>query len=198
MTKKEPQVARSVRTRALIHMQRMLATSAAAIAVGDTACHTGNKTNDAGSDATAFGPPAIDGVDAAVAVINNDTPDANVVVSERNHGYAVVDPMPRPAHCPDVAAHMKATASKSGDNIVVRVDNAGGFSNFKYDKTQKLLVYGGTYVKHSLEANGTMVVTLKPDATGSASVSLKGTCSKGAATISVYVASDLTTSVSEY
>jgi hypothetical protein len=197
MTKKEP--LRSVRARALIHMQRLLATSAAAMAVSETACHTGSKTNDAGSDATAFGPPAVD-VDASVAssVINNDAPDANVVVSERNHGYAVVDPMPRPAHCPDVAAHMKATAAKSGDNIVLRVNNAGGFSNFKYDKDQKPVVYGGTYVKHSLEASGTMVVTVKPNGTDYASVSLKGTCSKGAATISVYVGSDLVPSLSEY
>jgi hypothetical protein len=179
-------------------MQRMLATSAAAMAVSETACHRDGKTSDAGSDATAFGPPAIDGVDAATAVGNNDAPDANVVVSERHHGYAVVDPMPRPAHCPDVAAHMKATAAKSGDDIVLRVNNAGGFSNFKYDKVQKPLVYGGTYVKHSLEASGTMVVTLRPDATGYASVSLKGSCSKGAATISVYVGSDLTPSISEY
>jgi hypothetical protein len=198
MTKKEPQVARSVRARALMHMQRMLATSAAAMAVTETACHTGRKSNDAGSDATVFGPPTLDGVDAAVAVVNNDVPDANVIVSERHHGYAVVDPMPRPAHCPDVAEHMKATAAKSGEDVVVRVNNAGGYSGFKYDRTQKPLVYGGTYVKHSLEASGTMVVTFKPSAPGNVSVSLKGACSKGGVTISVYVASDLTTTLSEY
>lgn len=193
-TKKEGPPSR-VRARAVIHMQRMLATSAAAMAFGETACHRGPKTTDAGPDGTAFGPPAADA--QTPTVLTTDTPDANLVSLERDHGYAVVDPMPRPAHCPDVAQHMKATAAKAGENVVVRIDNAGGYSGFKFDKAQRLITYSGTYVKHSVDASGTMIVTVKPGADGSASLSMKGNCNKGLVTINAYCASDLTVTLSE-
>lgn len=189
MTKKEQS---RVRTRALVHMQALLA-----VAATESACHTKDKTTDAGSDATAFGPPS---ADAGAPVFNGDPlaadPDASVV-SERNHGYAVVDPMPRPAHCPDVAEKIKATATKSGEEVVLRLSNAGGYSGFKYEKTQIPTVYNGTYVKHSLDASGTMVITMKLSANTS-NVSVKGTCNKGAVTISASFGPDLHVYVNEY
>lgn len=168
-------------------MQRMVATSAAAMAVGETGCHRGDKSGDAGTDAVAFGPPASG--DGSAPVVVASPPDAgNVVVPERHHGYAVVDPMPRPAHCPTLQSYIKGTAKRAAGGIVITLTSAGGREGFKYVSSTPT-VFAGRLAKNSIDGNGNALVTVVPDAgADTVIVSVRGTCgTEGPVTISATV-----------
>lgn len=174
------------RARALVHMHRMLATSAAALAVGDTACHRGDRNAPETSDA-AFGPPAVEDASMTVPPVGtfpvNDAPEdggttTKLVVQPRDHGYAVVDPMPRPAYCPAVHKLIKGTAKRVGADVVVTLGNAGGKNKFRYTG-QAPSLYSGTLVKHTVDARGSAVVTVQPGPSD-VSFSVRATCDDGA------------------
>jgi hypothetical protein len=105
-----------------------------------------------------------------------------------NSGYAVVDPMPPPAHCPGIAQTLAPTAAfEAGDAgalvLAMRLPLPKDRADFKYVDDAPAYVYGCKVVSHAVEAEGTTTrVTVDPGVT-SVSVSVKTTCNQGPGTI---------------
>lgn len=197
MTKKTS----SVRARALVHMQRLIATSAA-VAAANEACHPKAQLSE--GDAVPFGPPkapdasdtpVADAADAAPVVA---VPDANTTTTGRDHGYMVVDPVPRPAHCPNIAPKIHGKVARAGKNLVVTLSPADGRPDFTYVVGQTPTAYGGKIISAKIDT-ASAVVTVAPVSADYLSISVKGHCDKGFVTISAGIDSaQLSVSMSEY
>lgn len=171
------------RHRTMAHMQRLLAT-AAAMGVASGAIGTAGVAA-AGAAATGCGK-------------STKVPDANggTTTPENNgntSGYAVVDPMPPPAHCPGVAQTVAASAkfvagdAGGGPLLVVRFPNPKGRDDYKYLKDAVSVSYGGTVVKKEVTPDA-VTVTVKPEPTAqNATVTVKGHCDAGPSNIMAQV-----------
>ena len=163
------------RHRTMAHMQRLLA---AAAAVGVAGVGAGTVAL-AGAATTACGK-------------TTKVPDANDNHATDNNGntsgYAVVDPMPPPAHCPGVAQTIAASAKfVRGDAgeafLVVRFPNPKGRDDYKYVKDAIAVAYGGKVLKTDVKDDA-VTVTLRPDAGSSnVTVTVKGHCDAGPSNI---------------
>lgn len=108
-------------------------------------------------------------------------------------GYAVVDPMPPPVHCPNIAPLVHPTVKftpfgNGAMEIVVHFPNPTGRADYKYVKDAGAVSYGATVTKTDVRADGvTVTARLPQDATSSITVNVKGTCSKGPGTLSASI-----------
>ncbi len=163
------------RARTVAHMQRLLAAATALGVVGA-----------AGATTTACGKTTkVPGEDDAKDGGGKANPDQGSS-SGNSSGYAVVDPMPPPAHCAGVAQLVRATAKfvKAGKDVhlVVRFPNPVGRDDFKYNG-KVATTYGGNVVGTDAKPDA-VTVTLKPDADATtATVGVKGNCNAGPSSI---------------
>lgn len=161
-----------------MHMQRLLA-AAAAVGVASFACGKEKAPNDPSTEPNGCGKKS------------KPIQDPNTS-SGGSSGYAVVDPMPPPAHCPDVAPNVKATATfeqGDGGKLVLKVHFPMpiGRSDWSYVKDSPPMTYTGALVASEVKADGVHVV-VTPDLTGrNANVSVKGNCDKGPGTLSAMI-----------
>jgi len=171
----DPRHARGVsspRARTMAHMQRLVATAAA---LGAT---TGLAAVDLGCGKTTKVP-------------GDNEPDGKGGTPKppdtgNTSGYAVVDPMPPPAHCAGVAQLVRATAKfvKAGTEVQleVRFPNPVGRDDFKYSGTAATS-YGGKVVTTAQKPDA-VTVTIKPDATATnATITVKGNCNAGPSSV---------------
>jgi hypothetical protein len=167
--------ARAARLRTVAHMQRMLAMGTAVGAV--FAC--GKETKTDGTESRGCGKTK--GV------------DPNASSGGGSSGYAVVDPMPTPAHCPGTAAKITPVVSfESGDggalDIVLVLSMPADMVDFKYVNDAPAYVYGGKVVSHEVTAKGVKTrIAVEATATN-ASLSVKTTCNAGPGTIMANIA----------
>lgn len=168
---------RGTRQKTLAHMQRMLTMGTAVTAA--FACGKTHGTEQARGCGKA-GP---------------SLPDANLSTTSGSSGYAVVDPVPPPAHCPGSAASIVAKASlvKARKNdagaalavvLVLEPPTSPGQPDFHFVNDAPAYVYGGTVVSHMVVRDGkaTTIVAIPPGTTN-ATISVKATCSMGPTTI---------------
>ena len=169
------------RHRTMAHMQRLLAT-AAAVGVAS-----------AGVGAVAATGAAAAGCGKSTKVPDGKSDGSAAVDNNGNtSGYAVVDPMPPPAHCPGVAKAVAASAKfVAGDAgsavLVVRFPNPKGRDDYTYLKDAVSVAYGGAVLKTEVKPDA-VTVTVKPDATSTTSaatvtVTVKGHCDAGPSSI---------------
>lgn len=159
----------SPRARTMAHLQRLVATAAAlGITTGasalEIACGKSTKVpGDTEGDGKG-GPPV--------------PPNKG-----NTSGYAVVDPMPPPAHCAGVAMLVRATAKfvkgdAGGLLLEVRFPNPVGRSDYKFLGTVATS-YGGKVVKVEGTPDG-VTVRLEPEPNvTSTTVTVKGNCNQG-------------------
>jgi hypothetical protein len=158
------------RHRTMAHMQRLLATAAA----------VGVATAGAGTIAALGATTAGCGKSTKVPDGNDAKPDNNGNTS----GYAVVDPMPPPAHCPGiaqlVAASAKFVVADGGEPLlVVRFPNPKGRSDYKFLEGAPSVAYGGIIAKTDVKPDA-VTVTIKPEAAAAnVTVTVKGHCDAG-------------------
>jgi hypothetical protein len=168
------------RSRTVAHMQRLLAT-AAAVGVASFSCGKERAAND-GTVERGCGKGKRAG----------SSGDPNASSGGTSSGYAVVDPMPTPAHCPDIAPLVKATAKfVAGDGggvlLEVRMPKPEGRADYNYIADAQPVIYGGTLVKRAIKDDG-VDVTVRPDANATTvMVSVHGRCDKGPGTLAANV-----------
>lgn len=170
------------RARTLAHMQRLVATAASmGVATGVAGCGKETKRRDPDpvpqpvASETATVPPVLTA---------EPPPTVNPIPPT---GYAVVDPVPRPAHCPDVAAAMTSKATFGKNGALTLEVHGPARPDFRWVRDAKPVVYGGS-VKSFSFSNADAVVEIAP--TGGvqvASVSLRAFCSKGPITIAASI-----------
>lgn len=163
------------RQRTVAHMHRMLATAAAlgiALGCGKTTgpkAAPGDKRGCGGDKAGGGGE------------LGGSSGDMS------SSGYAVVDPMPPPAHCPGIADAIAATATREGDVVVVRFPLPSNRADYKYMTDSPAYAYDATVVSSAVK-DGAIVVTLRPESgVRRFGVSVKGFCDAGPSTISADV-----------
>lgn len=163
------------RQRTIAHMQRMLTMGAAVgLAFG---CGKTTKPAEAGGESRGCGKGSA----------TNDDAGANNVTTST--GYAVVDPVPTPAYCPNLAQKIHATAlaveSDAGDLLVdVYFPLVGDRPDVKYVADATPVAYAATVVQ-TWHQKGGVTVRVKPQGdTQNASVSVKIMCDHGPGTIS--------------
>ena len=169
---RHPRGVSSPRARTMAHMQRLVATAAA---LGVT---------------TAAGAFEL-GCGKTTKVPGDNEPDGKSGPPKpldpgNTSGYAVVDPMPPPAHCAGVAQLVRATAKfvKVGADIQleVRFPNPVGRDDYKYSG-KVATSYGGTVVSTAQKPDA-VTVTIKPDATATnATITVKGNCNAGPSSV---------------
>lgn len=176
---RHPRATSSPRARTVAHMQRLLATAAA---LGVT---TGAAALEIGCGKTTKVPGEEgDGKDGKTTP-PKPTDTANT------SGYAVVDPMPPPAHCAGVAKLVRATAKfakqANGDiHLEVRFPNPVGRDDFKYNG-KAATSYGGAVVSSAQKPDAVTVI-IKPDANATnATITVKGNCNAGPSSVMAQV-----------
>lgn len=106
-------------------------------------------------------------------------------------GYAVVDPVPPPAHCPEIGPLIKAQAvfveNEGVLQLVVTLSMPPDRPDFKYVADAPVVVYGGTLVKSEVKGDGVTATLTVPSTATSVSVSAKGVCNQGPSTLSASV-----------
>jgi hypothetical protein len=163
------------RARTVAHMQRLLATVAAAgAAVGACAqepspvsapIDTGNGAS-GGHDAATYATSEMG--DPPQGSTTEAEPDAQTpeVPSTPTTGYAVVDPVPPPSICPQAASQIQATAKwnaeKSGMVVVVTFAKGRGPDTITYGPLSTPMGYGASVVKASGPGD-TMQFVLAPN-----------------------------------
>lgn len=204
------------RQRTLLHMQRLLATAAAmttagcgkqdvtnapTIAADEAGAHPASTTSTAKEDDASAGPiadsNAIDAGPPAYAVIPEAgaAVDGGVVAQPRPPvmptGYAVVDPMPPPAHCPGIAPLVtpKVAFAAKGAKVEASVQFPlpKGRADYHYTKGAPAIVYGGQHVATSVTATGVTVTALVESTATHVSIAVKGTCNQGPGTLTAFV-----------
>lgn len=163
------------RQRTVAHMQRMLTMGAAVgLAFG---CGKTTKPADGAGESRGCGKGGAATDDAGANNVTTST------------GYAVVDPVPTPAYCPNLAQKIHATAlavdGDAGDLLVdVYLPLIGDRPDVKYVADAAPIAYNATVVQ-TWRQKGGVTVRLKPQANAqSASVSVKIMCDHGPGTIS--------------
>jgi hypothetical protein len=150
------------RTRTVAHMQRLLATVAAAgAAVGACAqepnpvtapIDTGSGASD-GRDAATYATSDPSGTPPATDSASDVDADVPPIPSVPTTGYAVVDPVPPPSVCPQAAAQIHATAkwkaAKGGLVVVVDFAKGRGPDKISYSAQSTPSGYGATVVTTS-------------------------------------------------
>lgn len=174
---RRPRGAASPRGRTIAHMQRLLATATAAATAAASVA-------------------AVAGTGAAVAACGKTTkrPDESKGKSSGNPGeppppptgYAVVDPMPPPAHCAGVAKMVRATAKfvKAGNDVVLvaHFPKPVGRSDYTYSGTAAS-VYGGEVLSTDAKPDA-VTVTVKPEAgVRNVNITVKGNCDAGPSSV---------------
>ncbi len=168
------------RHRTMAHMQKLLAT-AAAMSVASGAVGT---VAVAAAGAAAAGCGKSTKVPDATGGGTTTTPENNGNTS----GYAVVDPMPPPAHCAGVAKTVAASAKfvkgdPAGAFLMVRFPTPKGRDDYKYLEKAVSVSYGGSVLKTDVKPDA-ITVTVKPDAgVESVTVTVKGHCDAGPSNI---------------
>jgi hypothetical protein len=166
----------SPRARTMAHMQRLIATAAA---LGVT---TGASALELGCGKTTKVPGESDDAGGTGA----KPPDTG-----NTSGYAVVDPMPPPAHCAGVAKLVRASAKfvKQANGelyLEVRFPNPVGRDDFKYNN-KVATSYGGT-VSSTAQKPDAVFVVVKPDANATnATITVKGNCNAGPSSVMAHV-----------
>lgn len=160
------------RARTLAHMQRLLAT-AAAVGVASVSCGKESATSESGERR---------GCGKAVGGGKTESSTGG------SSGYAVVDPMPTPAHCPEIGPLLvpkaRFVAAGAAVHAVLDMPLAPGRDDFKYVSDAVPVAYGVSVVKTEAKPDGvTVTAKIEPDAKY-ASVSVKATCNQGPTTIS--------------
>ncbi len=174
---RRPKEQSAPRSRTVAHMQRLLAT-AAAVGVATVSCGKEKTATDPSGERQGCGKKPGSSGDPSSS-------------SGQSSGYAVVDPMPPPAHCPDVAPTVKATATWiQGDGGALLLDVF--FPNppradYKYVKDAQPTVYTGTMTSHTVKDDGVHVFVTPDPTAKNTSVSVKGTCDKGPGTLTANV-----------
>jgi hypothetical protein len=199
------------RARTLAHMQKLLAT-ATAMGVSATAC---TKQQDPAPKTTPISPESTDAqatneqpVDAGMMVVASASaiPSSSTSTTAPSTtaakippppltptGYAVVDPMPPPVHCPNIAPLVHPTVKftpfgNGAMDVVVHFPNPTGRADYKYVKDAEATSYGATVTKTDVRADGVTVTARLPgDATSNVTVNVKGTCTKGPGTLSASI-----------
>jgi hypothetical protein len=182
----------NVRGRTVAHMQRLLATAAAAIPLADC-----TKADTQSTQTVTIPAASTSGSPSAQATIEGSLlPPPKVTATATatappDMGYAVVDPMPAPARCMGLSAASKSSASfKSAAGgvvleIALTLPVGSAWAGSAFDTTNKPSPWSGTLVSSTITSHSA-TVHVKP----SASVTQLGitfpiSCNAGSGSISV-------------
>jgi hypothetical protein len=110
-------------------------------------------------------------------------------------GYAVVDPMPKPAHRRDLApvvdVEVTAREVRGVLFVAVKFSNPRGRPDFRYVSDAKAVVMGGSVLTTETTPDGIVVNvsvdSAAPDASTYLNVAVKGTCNDGPTTLSATI-----------
>ncbi len=103
-------------------------------------------------------------------------------------GYGVVDPLPPPSNCPNIASTITAKATWKLDNgqyVVIVELSVPGKTDASYVDADPSVTYGGTLVSRTLN-QGALSIVIKPASnTENAGLSVQVHCSAGNANLSI-------------